>query len=60
MPEANLITLSRYIRHRMMTGPVLSRQTTLQLVFPKSIPRTAIFIGTLLSLRLPGSAYAAG
>ena len=51
-PEANLITLSRCRRRRRTTSPLLSSPTTLQLFFPRSIPKTAISIAMLLPLQL--------
>jgi hypothetical protein len=40
--------LSGRMRRRFTTAPVWSSPTTLQLFFPRSIPRTAICIGPLL------------
>ncbi len=50
------------MRRRFTTAPAWSSPTILQLFLPRSIPRTAICIGTLLSLRLlpPGLSVASG
>jgi hypothetical protein len=57
--SAKAAMLSGRIRRRLITAPVPSRPTTLQLFLPKSIPRTAICIDEAPYPPVARSAYAA-